>query len=106
MTILGSKEKRDRALREIIHSWNKIANRREWIVRKLQDLFSMERQREGVVGSIKGESLEEGERAIRRVKGISEEEKRLSKDIEHWLEQCRLLIRHQQKLIEEFRKNL
>lgn len=103
---MGSKEKRDVALREIIHSWNKIANRRDWILRKVQELFSKEHQRANIIGNIKGERIEEGEQAVRRVKGLVEEEKRISKELEHYLEQCRLLIVHQQKRIKEFEKNL
>lgn len=103
---MGSKEKRDRALKEIIYSWNKIMHRRDWILRKLQDLHDKERQRARTVSSIKAEQIEEGERAVRRVKSLIEEEKRLSKEIKQWLEQCRLLIRHQQKKIKEFEKNL
>lgn len=104
---MGSKEKRERALRDIRLYWSKLTYRLNWVFENLGKLEEMERRLGSVnIDSIKKGKIKEGEHTLSRIRGIVEEEKRLAKDTKNWLEQCRLLIVHQKKKIEEFEKNL
>lgn len=104
---MGSKEKREKALRDIRFYWSKLTYRLNWVFENMGKLEEMERRLGSVdISSIKKGKIKEGEHTLSRIKGIVEEEKRLAKDTKNWLEQCRLLIVHQKKKIEEFEKNL
>ncbi len=104
---MGSKEKRERALSDIRLYWKKLTYRLNWVFENIGKLEESERRLGSVdISSIKKGKLKEGEQTLSRIKGILEEEKRLAKDTKNWLEQCRLLIVHQKKKIEEFEKNL
>lgn len=104
---MGSKRKREHALAEIIHSWRKIAFRRDYILKMVHDyLYPKEQQKANIAHGVKGEDVEKGKHALNQIKSIADEQKRIAKDIEKRLEQCRLLIIHQKKKIKEFEKNL
>jgi hypothetical protein len=104
---LGSRKIREKALTDIIVSWRKIALRRDYILRMIHDyLFPKERQKINIASGVKGEDVEKGKQALSSIKSVSEEQKRIAKDIERRLEQCRLIIVHQKKKIKEFEKNL
>ncbi len=104
---MGAREKRDYDIREISSTWHKIILRRRDILYRLRELFNKEQERVGIVRRMQsGDKLAKSEQDVKRIKQLAEEERTAMKRIEHRLEQCRLLIRHQQKKAEEFLKNL